>query len=71
MTGPRPDPAPARTGLCVVRVETDAAAGLLITVTAQQDLDDARSESVLRTTSVDAAADQVAAFLRAFGRAAG
>jgi len=60
-----------RCGLCIVRVETDASAQLLITVTARRDVDDSARESVLRTASIDAALARVAEFLAAAGQSDG
>ena len=60
--------ATTRCGLCIVRVETDASAQLLITVTARQDVDDSARETVLRTASVDDALARVVDFLAAAGR---
>jgi hypothetical protein len=59
---------PSGTGLCVVRIETDASAGLLITVTVRTDVDDPDTESVLRTAAVEIALGRVAVFLRGFAR---
>jgi hypothetical protein len=52
-----------RVGVCVVTARTDASAGVLITVTARRDVDDAPSESVLHTARTEAALARVAEFL--------
>ena len=59
--------AASRTGVCIVRAETDASARLLITITARRDVENAARESVLRTASVEAALACVADFLAAVG----
>lgn len=55
-----------RIGVCLVRVETDASAGLLFTVSARLDVNDAMGEIVLRTAVVDDAVEQVRRFLTDF-----
>jgi len=57
----------SRTGVCIVRAETDASARLLITITARRNVEDATRESVLRTVSVETALACVADFLAAVG----
>jgi hypothetical protein len=52
-------------GVCIVRAETDASAGTLITVTARPDIDDPARESVLHTPAPDVALARVAEFLAA------
>ena len=54
-------------GVCVIRAEADASAGLVFTVTARPDVDDGECESVLHTVSTDAALARVAEFLEAVG----
>jgi hypothetical protein len=55
-------------GVCVVRAEADASAGLTITVTARPDVDDDAGESVLHTASIAAALAKVGEFLAAAER---
>lgn len=55
------EPPPA--GLCIVRTEPDASAGVLITVTVRPDLEDAGRQTVLRTADVDEAVHRVRDFL--------
>ena len=57
-----------RAAVCVVRAETDASAGLLITVTARLDVEDSASESVLHVATADAALARVAEFFAAVER---
>ena len=57
------DVEPGCTGLCLVRAEPDASAGVLITVTVRPDLDDADRQTVLRTADVDEAVHRVRDFL--------
>lgn len=52
-----------RVGVCVVRVETDASAGLLITVTSRRDVRDHGRETTHHTTTAEGALDCVAEFL--------
>jgi len=54
-----------RVGVCIVRAETDASAGLLITVTARRDVQDDKRESVRRAATVEDALACVAEFLAA------
>jgi len=53
----------ASTGLCLVRAEPDASAGVLITVTVRPDLDNAEGQTVLRTADIDEAVHRVHDFL--------
>jgi hypothetical protein len=52
-----------RVGVCVVRVETDASAGLLITVTSRRDVRDHARETTRHTATVEGALECVAEFL--------
>lgn len=56
----------SRVGVCIVRVVTDASAGLIITVTACHDLNESRRESVVHTTATQTALARVAEFLAEF-----
>jgi hypothetical protein len=56
---------PSRTGVCVVRIETQPS-GVLITLRENPDIEQVSTERAIVVTDVDAAVEAVRDFLRSF-----